>query len=334
VLKLSHVGSPLEIAASDAPMVPVADIPECVVCGARDTADFASGFDYELITCRNRWRYVACRQCGHIWLNPRPSVEALGVIYPPSYYAYNYDQISPLARKGKEALDALKMRAIQRVCGGLPDRYLDVGCGDGRYLDAMSRRGVAPTGLYGLELDGQIVQTLQERGLQVYCERVEACERFDDEMFDLITMFHVIEHVASPREVVDRLAGWLKPGGVLALETPNVDSLDARLFQEGTWGGYHIPRHWHLFKPDTLTRLLESAGLRVEATRYQTGHAFWMYSFHHVLRYRQPAHVRLARLFDPLNSVVPLIGFTAFDRLRATLGAKTSAMLLIARKDR
>jgi SAM-dependent methyltransferase len=165
----------------------------------------------------------------------------------------------------------------------------------------------------------------------VSCERVESCDRFEPGTFDLITMFHVIEHIDSPRTAVARLAEWLAPGGVLAVETPNLDSLDAHLFRDGKWGGYHIPRHWHLFRPSTLSRLLESVGLEVEAVRYETGHAFWMYSFHHALRYREPPRPRLARVFDPLASVAPLAAFTAFDRMRAMLGAKTSSMLITAR---
>ena len=325
--------APPEIAASGAPVVPSVEINACDVCGALEHTEIASGYDYELITCRNEWHYVSCDSCGHVWLDPRPSPEALGTIYPPTYYAYNYADIPAIARKGKDDLDSMKIGKILKLAGKAPDRYLDVGCGDGRYLDALHRKGVPNEGLFGLELDEATVATLRERGLQAYCERVETTDKFADGSIDLITMFHVIEHVASPSEVVEKLASLLRPGGVLALETPNIDSLDARLFHDGHWGGYHIPRHWHLFKPDTLKRLLEQTGLRVEAVKYQTGHAFWMYSFHHALRYADKPRPKLAKLFDPLNSTIPLIGFTGFDRVRATVGAKTSAMLFVARKE-
>jgi SAM-dependent methyltransferase len=267
-----------------------------------------------------------------VWLNPRPAVEALSTIYPPTYYAYNYEQLSPIARRGKEALDALKLRSILAAAGGTPARYLDVGCGDGRYLEAMARRGVPRSELYGLELDEHTVDKLRQQGFNAHCERVESSTSIPEASFDLITMFHVIEHVASPREVIDRLAGWLRPGGVMALETPNIDSLDARLFADGTWGGFHIPRHWYLFDPSTFRRLATDRGLEVEAVKYQTGHAFWMYSVHHRLRYGAKPRPRLARFFDPLSSVPPLLAFTAFDRARSMVGAKTSAMLLLARK--
>jgi SAM-dependent methyltransferase len=229
-------------------------------------------------------------------------------------------------------MDRRKLAGIVRAVGRTPQRYLDVGCGDGRYLRTLARRGVPASGLFGLELDETTVERLREQGFGAYCERVETTERFPDGSLDLVTMFHVIEHVASPAVVVDRLTAMLRPGGVLALETPNIDSLDARLFHDGRWGGYHIPRHWHLFNPETLRKLLEERGLEVQTVRYQTGHSFWMYSLHHALRYKERPRPGLAKLFDPLSSTVPLIAFTGFDQARSKVGAKTSAMLFIARK--
>jgi O-methyltransferase involved in polyketide biosynthesis len=122
------------------------------------------------------------------------------------------------------------------------------------------------------------------------------------------------------------VARGLAPGGVFAVETPNLESLDARLFRERYWGGYHIPRHWHLFTPGSLGRLLAEQGLEVTSVRYQTGHSFWMYSVHHWLRYGEPPRPRLARWFDPFRGLPFLAAFTAWDRLRAALGFRTSAM--------
>ena len=68
------------------------------------------------------------------------------------------------------------------------------------------------------------------------------------------------------------------------------------------------------------------------STTYQTGHSFWMYSLHHRLRYAAHPWPRLAQFFNPIKSLPFLAAFTAFDKLRAALGCKTSAMLLLARK--
>jgi SAM-dependent methyltransferase len=324
---------PTELAASGAPVIETEEVPLCPICGEERFVPYTVGFDYELLTCKNPWRFVRCEDCNHVWLNPRPAVAALPVIYPPTYYAYNYkQQINPIAVRAKAILDRLKMRAILRRVGTAPRGYLDVGCGDGRFLRVMERHGVPRERVYGLELDEAVVKTLADAGYPVFCERVEDCSRIPEETIDLATMFHVIEHVDDPGRVVEKVAGWLAPGGVFAVETPNLDSLDQRWFRDRYWGGYHIPRHWNLFTPATLGRLMTDHGLEVLGTSYQTGHSFWMYSFHHRLRYGKQPQAGLARLFNPLKGLPLLALFTAFDKVRAALGFWTSAMLMLARK--
>jgi SAM-dependent methyltransferase len=259
-------------------------------------------------------------------------VSALPVIYPNEYYAYNYQQLSPVALRGKALLDRLKLRSILTYLTSGPSAYLDVGCGDGRYLRAIERTGLPRDRLFGVELDPRTVEGLAAQGYRVLCARVEACDDLPDATMDLITMFHVIEHVDDPGHAVERMRRWLAPGGILALETPNLNSLDARLFRRSWWGGYHIPRHWNLFTAESLARLLTDRGLEILAVRYQTGHSFWMYSFHHALRFGRRRFPRLARAFDPLRSLPLLILFTVFDKMRAALGFRTSSVLVIARR--
>jgi SAM-dependent methyltransferase len=324
---------PGEFQAVDVPNIETEDVPACPVCGAEAYEEFTVGFDYELRTCCNPWRFVQCQECSHVWLNPRPALDTLGVIYPSTYYSYNYQQqISPVAVWAKGVLDRVKMSGILRNLDSVPQAYLDIGCGDGRFLRVMERRGLAKQNIFGLELDERVVQPLQESGFNAFCKRVEDCDEIPQDKIDLATMFHVIEHVDDPAGVVRKVADWLAPGGVFAIETPNLEGMDARWFRDRYWGGYHIPRHWNLFTPATLTRLLTGCGLEVISTSYQTGHSFWMYSFHHKLRYAARPWPRLAKLFDPLRSLPFLAAFTAFDKLRAVCGFRTSAMLVLARR--
>jgi SAM-dependent methyltransferase len=325
--------APEEFMRRNSPKIATENVPACPVCGALDFSQFAVGFDYELLTCSNPWRFVRCGKCQHVWLNPRPVVAELGVIYPSIYYAYNYDTINPIARTAKEVLDRRKITKIVRHCPNPPTSYLDIGCGDGRFLRVMEKTGVPRSGLYGLELDKRVVERLRGSGYSnVFCERAEDVSSLPEGGIDLATMFHVIEHVDNPGAVIAGIRRWLSPGGVLALETPNLDSLDARFFQRTYWGGYHIPRHWNLFTPSSISRLLNDNGFEVRTTVFQTGHSFWMYSLHHAVRFEGKSRPRAGAWFDPMKSLVGLAGFTAFDLLRARLGAKTSAMLVICRK--
>ncbi len=324
--------APAEFLESFIPLIATESVAACAVCGGSATTPYARGYDYELRTCRNEWTFVQCTACSHVWLNPRPAVSTLSVIYPPHYYAYDYEtRVNAVARWGKSLLDGLKLGAIVKRVDRAPRTFIDVGCGSGRYLHAMAARGLARKDIRGLELAHNVVDRLAADGYNVACARAEDAE-IPAGSIDLATMFHVLEHVDAPDRVVRRIASWLAPGGVLAIETPNLDALDRRLFAERYWGGYHIPRHWHLFTAGTLARLVRNAGLEPMATLYQTGHSYWMYSLHHWLRYDGRPRRGLARMFDPFGSVVPLAAFTAFDKVRAAVGFRTSAMLMLARR--
>ena len=307
-------------------------MPKCPVCSGTRRQNFAFGFDYEIETCSNRWEFWQCDDCSAVWLDPRPAVSELGTIYPATYYAYQIEQkVSPILLKGKEFLDRLKFSGVLRTIGMEPRSFLDIGCGNGRYLDVFARRGLSKSRIFGLELSDSQVRELQAKGYQAFNRRIEDCSEIRPGSIDLATMFHVIEHVADPKAVVEQIAGWLSDGGHLVIETPNIDSVDARIFKTTFWGGYHIPRHWTLFNESSLRQLFEAAGLKVKRVNYQIGQSFWMYSFHHLLKYklRMPW---LARWFVPMTGVPLLIAFTGFDIIRRTLGFRTSAMLLIAQK--
>jgi SAM-dependent methyltransferase len=308
----------------------------CPVCHGTASRVFARGYDYELLTCRNLWTFRQCATCGHVLLDPRPRDDSLETIYPPHYYSYTLSKrVNPIALKGKEMLDGMKFRRILRHVARRPSSYLDIGCGDGRYLRYLETKlELTRDRLFGLELSKEVVNALRAQGYRAMCATIEACEDIEAGAIDLITMFHVIEHVSDPAGAIQRVADWLSPGGLVAIETPNLDSIDAKLFRRTYWGGYHVPRHWHLFTPVTLARLLEDRGFRVLKLSYQTGHSFWMYSFHHLLRYGPRFRSeRLSALFDPVGGgVFFLAGFTALDKLRALLGFKTSSVLAIARK--
>lgn len=328
-----HLACPKEFEELASPLIKEETIGACVLCGGGDLEFFASGYDYEIRTCINEWHFMRCVNCEHVQLDPRPATTELSAIYPAHYYSYSMsEKLSVVALKGKEVLDRLKLKNILHYLKSPPTTYLDIGCGDGRYLRSIeSSNNISRPNIYGLELDENTVEKLRKEGFNVYYERVENCDAIQPGSISLVTMFHVIEHVADPVAVIAKVSSWLPPGGVLAIETPSLDALDAKLFRKTYWGGYHFPRHWHLFRENTLSKLLRSQGIEPVHVAYQTGHSFWMYSFHHYLRYKLKMHW-LSQLFDPMKGLFFLILFTGFDKIRTVLGIRTSSILIVGRK--
>jgi SAM-dependent methyltransferase len=135
---------------------------------------------------------------------------------------------------------------------------LDLGCSAGSFLEFM--RGES-WNLFGIEMSAQAARTAEARsGAKVFVGDVLDAQ-FPRESFDVVTCFDVLEHLYEPRKVINRVAEWLKPGGIFYVLVPNVDSAEARVFRS-YWHGLELPRHLFHFSPKSLKLLAESAGLQ------------------------------------------------------------------------
>jgi SAM-dependent methyltransferase len=135
-------------------------------------------------------------------------------------------------------------------------RLLDVGCGDGHFLEAARQRGWEP---YGSEYGEAPRERARQRGLDV---RPAPFDAAPEELgsFDVVTSIEVIEHVAEPREELARMRALLRPGGCLYLTTPNFGSLSRRI-AGARWRAIEYPEHLNLFTRRSLDSLLTRMGL-------------------------------------------------------------------------
>jgi 2-polyprenyl-3-methyl-5-hydroxy-6-metoxy-1,4-benzoquinol methylase len=133
-------------------------------------------------------------------------------------------------------------------------KLLEVGCARGDFLsvarEAFDARGVEPN------------PNLAESAGRIAPVHRDVIERTPWSGFDVISSFHVIEHVDSPRSFIQAAAERLKPGGLLVIETPNIDSFPFRILK-ARWRQF-IPEHYYFFSPSTLTKLLTGHGLKVD----------------------------------------------------------------------
>ncbi len=150
-------------------------------------------------------------------------------------------------------------------------RLLDFGCGGGVFLEQMQRVGWQVT---GVDICREAVRHLRENlGINAYVGSLPH-PQLESEKFDVITMWHSLEHVHWPRQVLRAAFDLLVPGGKLILAVPNIDSLPFRWF--GTsWYGLDLPRHLTHFTPRSLRLMLEESQFQIHCLR-MVRHSSWL----------------------------------------------------------
>lgn len=221
----------------------------CAACGATKTTTLFFARDPDG-SAPEPFGVVLCDSCGMKFVSPRPTGDGLASYYGRGYYD------KPGARL------FMAERVAKAEAGRAPGRVLDVGCGEGIFLAALARRG---WDAWGVEVSKEGVARAAARpGVRVFDKPLERCE-FEPKSFDLITLWHSIEHVPDPGALLRRVAALLKDDGAVFLAFPNGDSWEFRFFGEN-WFHLDPPRHLHYFSPESMGRLLKKCGLEIVAT--------------------------------------------------------------------
>ena len=163
-----------------------------------------------------------------------------------------------------------KRKLLQTVTRNRKGRLLDIGAGTGFFAGHMQQSGWEVT---ALEPDSSARQTAFELyGLKA--EPAGSLFSLPDKSFDVITMWHVLEHVHELHEYLDKCRTLLKPGGTLIIAVPNYTSADADRYQQ-FWAAYDVPRHLYHFSPLSMKKLVERHFMEVKKMK-----AMWFDSFY------------------------------------------------------
>jgi SAM-dependent methyltransferase len=299
------------------------DHPPCPICQAA-SEQWATTSDVEYRTSDEVWTYSRCPRCHTLFLD-QPPEDRLGEIYPFDYYSYVTDH--SLAFRLKERLDRRTLRAICSRVRGDRLRVLDVGGGTGAMAAIVRRIEPRVSESVVVDLDERAAAPAEAAGHRFVTSRVE--DFHEDEGFDVILLLNLVEHVSDPGSVLAGVRRLTNPGGRVLVKTPNVESMDARVLRHHDWGGYHAPRHWVLFTPETFRLVAQRAGFVVDRISLTQGGPFWAVGIMSILERRgllrrTPGQAMVRHwLYGPLAA-----GLGVFDLLRARIGGRTSQMFV------
>lgn len=269
---------------------------DCPFCRERGQVMYGSETD-RVFGAPGAWSVRRCQVCRHAWLDPIPAPAGFDIIYdqyhthaPTGYVA---DGLRGWMRRQvlASALGYGSARpSVGHLLAHIPligewgrasamgltaesgGRLLEVGAGSGGFLVLMRTLGWQVT---GLEPDPIAAEGARlKSGLDVIATTLEEA-RLPEASFDAITMSHVLEHLPDPAVTLLECHRVLRPGGRIAIVTPNLESLLHRSFGHD-WRGLEVPRHLNLFSVTSLRSAMESVGFRVAEIRTLSRNAGWV----------------------------------------------------------
>ena len=228
----------------------------CGSCGQTVLEPLFTGRDRNQRMVTRTFSIARCAACGVVQTIPPPDDAERAAMYPVQYYPGIIDRNS----NKRSQLDKIALVRAHKASG----RLLDVGAGVGLFVRHALDNGFEAQ---GVEMSAQAVET-GTRSLDVPLTRGDFLgTELLPSSFDVVTLWHVFEHLDDPRAILAKIHRILKPDGVVIIAVPNIHSIQARIFR-GSWYHLDVPRHLFHYSPDSLAHVLSGAGFRIVDTRF------------------------------------------------------------------
>ncbi|HUP13096.1 MAG TPA: class I SAM-dependent methyltransferase, partial [Niastella sp.] len=234
----------------------------CPVCEIEAIKPFASVKDYSV--SGETFSIWECADCGLRFTQDAPDEKESARYYKSGDYISHTNTkrgiINQLYLQVRKFTLGLKAAVVEKHTGLTTGRLLDVGAGTGAFLKYMQQKNWQVS---GVEPDAD-ARSVARKIVNLELLPTEVLQTFPKHSFDVITLWHVLEHVHQLHEHMDILKSLLKPGGTLFIAVPNYRSLDARIY-DTAWAAYDVPRHLYHFSPESIGALMHRHGLRVRS---------------------------------------------------------------------
>jgi 2-polyprenyl-3-methyl-5-hydroxy-6-metoxy-1,4-benzoquinol methylase len=235
------------------------NLSSCPVCGNSNFSPFLQSSDFFLT--KEEFRIVSCNSCGMKFVNPRPEADEIGKYYEsPDYASHDTakrNALNFLYKKVRNISIKKKVHLVEEHAKG--KKILDIGCGTGEFIFVCKQHGFDVTGIEPTEKPRSFAQN--EYKLNVYKE--DYLNRITHPEFDVITLWHVLEHVHLLHERMNKIVEIMNADGTVIIAVPNCDSWDAHYYGK-FWAAYDLPRHLYHFSQETMKILARNYSLKIE----------------------------------------------------------------------
>jgi 2-polyprenyl-3-methyl-5-hydroxy-6-metoxy-1,4-benzoquinol methylase len=226
-------------------------INNCPICDKSIFEDYIECIDNTV--SKENFKIVECENCNFKFTNPRPNEDEIGEYYKSETYISHTNTNKGIIAKLYQLVRKQTLKSKLSILNKLDvskKSVLDIGCGTGMFLEVCKNNGWS---IDGIEPDDD-ARNLAERHLNKKIEK-NILESFNSNTFDIITMWHVLEHVHRLNETIEWIQNCLNFGGYLIIAVPNYKSKDAQEFKEN-WAAYDLPRHLYHFSQDSIYQLM------------------------------------------------------------------------------
>ncbi|NQY68145.1 MAG: class I SAM-dependent methyltransferase [Flavobacteriales bacterium] len=230
----------------------------CPICDSTESKLYLQSNDFSI--SKENFNIVQCVACNFKYTNPRPNQNSIGPYYQSEEYVSHSDTNKGVINRIYQIVRiytlSTKLAMIDKI--RRKARLLDIGAGTGAFLKFCKDGGHEIT---GIEPDATARKTAYDIN-QISLQEEKALNSFEEESFDIITMWHVLEHVHTLKERIAQVNRLLDDNGTLIIAVPNCNSFDAKHYKKH-WAAYDLPRHLYHFVPSDIDKLISQFGMRI-----------------------------------------------------------------------
>lgn len=233
---------------------------KCNLCGSADSKMLFAAPE-RVYTAKTAFNYMKCKNCGLVYLNPRPTHDSMKKYFFEDIGRFNTLGLGKLVQEIYRLYYRFERPAYLKEKG----KMLDVGAGIGRLMEVYKKRGWEVSGV-DISMDA-CTYAKETWGVDIYNGYLKEAE-FNDSYFDLVCLWQFIEHCDDPLSSLREAYRILRPGGILEMgEVVNVDSFEFKLFKQGC---IYIaaPFHFYLYSEPVIIEMVKKAGFRILKKRY------------------------------------------------------------------